>query len=159
MPPTLFLPFSARLIPIHLSWIKADAKSPGLSSMTSSSSLSLFCFTVYFWERERQRDREWAGEGQTERETQNPKQAPGSELSAQSPTRGSNSQTARSWPESKSDTQPNEPPRRPMCFWINLCELFTPTLYRICHDYFLKWLFCRLFFCLSWFWSGRSLSF
>ena len=31
-----------------------------------------------------------------ERETQNPKQAPGSELSAQSPTQGSNSQTARS---------------------------------------------------------------
>ena len=31
-----------------------------------------------------------AGEGQTERETQNPKQAPGSEPSAQSPTRGSN---------------------------------------------------------------------
>ena len=31
------------------------------------------------------------GEGQRERETQNPKQAPGSELSAQSPTGGSNS--------------------------------------------------------------------
>ena len=37
---------------------------------------------------------EW--EGQRERETQDPKQAPGSELSAQSPTRGSNSQTMRS---------------------------------------------------------------
>ena len=33
---------------------------------------------------ETERDREWMGEGQTERETQNPKQAPGSELSAQS---------------------------------------------------------------------------
>ena len=32
----------------------------------------------------------WAGEGQRESETQNPKQAPGSELSAQSPTRGLN---------------------------------------------------------------------
>ena len=31
-----------------------------------------------------------------ERETQNLKEAPGSELSAQSPTRGSNSRTARS---------------------------------------------------------------
>ena len=31
--------------------------------------------------------------GQRERETQNPKQAPGSELSAQSPMRGSNPQT------------------------------------------------------------------
>ena len=36
-------------------------------------------------ERERQTDR------QTETETQNPKQAPGSKLSAQSPTEGSNS--------------------------------------------------------------------
>ena len=38
-----------------------------------------------------------SGEGaERERETQNPKQAPGSELSAQSPTQGSNSETARS---------------------------------------------------------------
>ena len=44
----------------------------------------------------RQRDRPWVGEGQRERETQNPKQAPGSELSARSPTRGSNPQTVRS---------------------------------------------------------------
>ena len=50
-----------------------------------------------------------------ERETQNPKQAPGSELSAQSLMRGSNSQTVRSWPEPKSDTLSTEPPRRP-CF-------------------------------------------
>ena len=35
------------------------------------------------------------GEGQRERETQNPKQIPGSELSAQSWMRGPNSQTAR----------------------------------------------------------------
>ena len=33
------------------------------------------------------------GEGQGERETQNPKKAPGSELSAQSPTRGLNPRT------------------------------------------------------------------
>ena len=39
-------------------------------------------------ERERERERE--------RETQNLKQAPGSELSAQSPTWGSNPQTVRS---------------------------------------------------------------
>ena len=37
-----------------------------------------------------ERDRAQTGEGQRERETQNPKQAPGSELSAQSPTQGSN---------------------------------------------------------------------
>ena len=39
-----------------------------------------------------------AGEEQRETETQNLKQAPGSELSAQSPMRGLNPQTARSWP-------------------------------------------------------------
>ena len=38
---------------------------------------------------------EWGG-AERERETQNPKQALGSELSAQSPTWGSNSQPARS---------------------------------------------------------------
>ena len=65
---------------------------------------------IYFWERERQH--EW-GERQRERDTQNPKQAPGSELSAQSLMWASNSQTMRSWPELKSDTQPTEPPRCP----------------------------------------------
>ena len=45
-----------------------------------------------------ERDRAWTGEGQRERETQNRKQAPGSQPSAQSLTRGSNSRTARSWP-------------------------------------------------------------
>ena len=40
---------------------------------------------------EKEREREWVSrEGQRERETQNPKQAPGSELSAQNPTQGSN---------------------------------------------------------------------
>ena len=53
-------------------------------------------FTYFERERERQRDRAQAGEGQREREAQNPKQAPGSELSAQSPTQGSNPQTVRS---------------------------------------------------------------
>ena len=38
-----------------------------------------------------------------ERETQNPKQALGSELSAQDQMWGSNPQTVRSWPELKSD--------------------------------------------------------
>ena len=45
-----------------------------------------------------ERDRAWTGEGQRERETQNRKQAPGSEPSAQSLMGGSNSWTARSWP-------------------------------------------------------------
>ena len=43
------------------------------------------------------------GLGQRESVTQNPKQAPGSELSAQSPMRGLNPQTARSGPDAKSD--------------------------------------------------------
>ena len=43
-----------------------------------------------------ERDRAQVGEGQREKETQNPNQAPGSELSAQSLMRGSNSQTVRS---------------------------------------------------------------
>ena len=67
---------------------------------------------IYFWDR----DRAWTREGQRQRETRNPKQAPGSERSAQSLTRSSNPQTARSWPEPKSDAQPSEPPRRPRTF-------------------------------------------
>ena len=51
-------------------------------------------FNVYLFLRDR--DRERMGEGQRERETQNLKLALGSELSVQSPTWGSNSQTARS---------------------------------------------------------------
>ena len=53
------------------------------------------------------------GEGQRERETENPKQASGSELSAQSLMRGSNPRTMRSRPELKSDAEPTEPPRCP----------------------------------------------
>ena len=53
-----------------------------------------FLTFIYF----RDRERAWTGEGQKERETQNLKQAPGSEPSVQSPTRGSNSRTTRWWP-------------------------------------------------------------
>ena len=63
----------------------------------------LIFLNVFLFIFETERNRAWAGEGQRERETQNLKQAPGSELSAQSLTRGSNSQTVRSWPEPKSD--------------------------------------------------------
>ena len=54
-----------------------------------------FFFKVYSFFRDRERQ-SVSGDGQTEKETQNPKQAPGSEPSAQSPTRGSNSRTTRS---------------------------------------------------------------
>ena len=43
----------------------------------------IFNVHSYFWERER--EREGLSGGGTERETQDQKQAPGSELSAQSP--------------------------------------------------------------------------
>ena len=66
------------------------------------------------------------GEEQREREMQNLKLAAGSELSAQSPTRGSNAQTARSCPEPKLEAQLTEPPRRPMpC--ILKCDFNAPS--------------------------------
>ena len=52
----------------------------------------IFLMFVFEGERERQ---SMSGRG-TERETQNLNQAPGSMLSAQSPTQGLNSQTTRS---------------------------------------------------------------
>ena len=79
----------------------------------------LFLFLMFIFERER--DRVQAREGQRERETQNPKQDTGSQLSAQSPTRGSNSWTARSWPEPKPDAQPSEMPRHPYFFFFKYC--------------------------------------
>ena len=51
-------------------------------------------FNVYLFLRQRETEHEWGRV--RERETQNLKQAPGSELPAQSPTRGSNSRTVRS---------------------------------------------------------------
>ena len=53
----------------------------------SFSFLKIFLLFVHFF---RERDRAQVGVGQRERETQNPKQAPGSELSAQSPMQGLN---------------------------------------------------------------------
>ena len=64
--------------------------------------LPFFFFFNFFFQRlfifETERHIAWTGEGQRKRETQNRKQAPGSEPSAQSLTWGSNSRTARSWP-------------------------------------------------------------
>ena len=53
-------------------------------------------FNVFIFYILRDRDRALVGEGQRERDTQSLKQAPGSELSAQSPTWGSNPRTVRS---------------------------------------------------------------
>ena len=53
-------------------------------------------FNVYLFLRDRERQSMSSGVAEREMETQNPKQAPGSGLSAQSPMRGSLSQTMRS---------------------------------------------------------------
>ena len=76
--------------------------------------------------------RERASREGAQRETQNPKQAPGLELSAQSPTRGSNSQTARSWPELKSDAQPTEPHWRPSIIRFLNSDRMTFAVFPIC---------------------------
>ena len=52
------------------------------SLLKAMPAIFFFHFMFIF---ERERDRAPAGEGKRKRETQNPKQAPGSELSAQSP--------------------------------------------------------------------------
>ena len=75
----------------------------------SSTNCVFVFFNVYLFLREGQRQRD-----SRERGTHNTKQAPGSELSAQSSTRGSSPQTTRSWPEPKLDAQQTEPSRRPM---------------------------------------------
>ena len=69
-----------------------------------------FLIFIYFWVStspggaEREGQSISRGEAERERETQNLKQAPGSELSAESQTQGSNSRIMRSYPELKSDT-------------------------------------------------------
>ena len=66
-----------------------------VSSPKALNALSFYikknCFNIYFWKRER----ESMNAGGTEKETQNLKQAPGSELSAQSPMQGSNPRAVR----------------------------------------------------------------
>ena len=66
------------------------AESLGLTE--ANPTLDLFFFFTFIFDR----DRALVGEGQRERETRNPKQAPGSELLAQSPVLSSNSGTVRS---------------------------------------------------------------
>ena len=91
-------------------------EAPNLTSYLTSH-LALFHFfflnflkCLFILERETGQ----VGQGQRERESQNRKQAPGSELSAQSWMRGSNSQAMRSRPEPKLDAQLTEPPRHPI---------------------------------------------
>ena len=78
-------------------------------------------FNVYFWERER------TSRGGAEREGDRGSKA-GSELSAQSSKRGSNSQTMRSWPE---------PPRRPSSRFSS-CSLLRQWSAQLLHHNY-KW--------------------
>ena len=66
------------------------------------------CFILFL----RERDRVWWG-GRGQRGRHNTKQAPGSQRSAQNPTRAWNPGTGRSWPEPKLNAQLTEPPRCP----------------------------------------------
>ena len=61
-----------------------------------SHSLNAFFLTFILFLKERERQSMSSGGAERERETQNPKQDPDSELSAQSPTWGSNPPTVRS---------------------------------------------------------------
>ena len=73
--------------------LRSSAMLYGLSQPGALETIYIF-FNVYLFLRQRETEHEWGRV--RERETQNLKQAPGYELSAQSPTRGSNSRTARS---------------------------------------------------------------
>ena len=71
-------------------------KYSGRGEGKTDSFLKIFLMFYFIFERERQSMSGGGTERERDMHTQNPKQAPGSELSAQSPTRGSNSQNARS---------------------------------------------------------------
>ena len=96
-----------------------------MSSSVCSNIFPVFFFSFFFYFWETERGRAQFGEGQRENETQNLKQALGSELSAQSPTWGLNPQIMRSWPELKSDAQATEPPRHPYIFPVFKAGLFS----------------------------------
>ena len=92
-------PSSAKQVS-HAPWVKVVQTSlPCWFSITESwPSEAEIIFLILFNVDLFLRDRAPAGEGR-ERETENAKQAPGSELSAQSPTQDSNPWSTRSWLE------------------------------------------------------------
>ena len=79
---------------IHSGFVRSAALGARAVGLCYNEPSRLFP-SLFIFEREREREREteheWGG-AERERETQNRKQAPGSKLSAQSSTRGSNSQ-------------------------------------------------------------------
>ena len=76
------------------------------------SSFSFFKNVYLFLERERENMSRGGAEREGDTESKS-NQAPGSELSAQSPMWGLNPWTTRSWPELKLDAQLTEPLRHP----------------------------------------------
>ena len=108
----------------------------------------LIFFNVYLI-FEGERDRVWVGEGQRETHTQIPKQAPGSELSAQSLMWGSILWTMRSWSEPKSRvgtlnrlSHPGAPPYDFLSFFP--VAYFIVRLHYIGAPGWLSWLSIRL---------------
>ena len=102
--------------PQNIQFYKADLATLFFLPGDTSQSLALkedggFCLFVclffsffnFMFTFERERKTKDEQERHRDRDIQNLKQAPGSELSAQSLTWGSNSQTTRSCPEQKSD--------------------------------------------------------
>ena len=73
-------------------WVAQSVKQP-----------TLFFANLFFIFWEREQERAHTSGGSAERETQNPKQALGSGLAAQSTMQGLNPQTVRSQPEPESD--------------------------------------------------------
>ena len=70
---------------------------------------------IYFWKTETKR--EWGrGRERGKHRIWSRLQAPSCQHRV--PTQGSNPQTARSWPELKSDAQPTEPPRAPFTWRV-----------------------------------------
>ena len=69
---------------------------PIKNKMSQNIFFKFFLVFLFIFERERETETESRGGAEREGETQNLKQASGSELSAQSPKWGSNSLTARS---------------------------------------------------------------
>ena len=110
------------------------AASFSLSFYSQFSFLFFFLFfNVYLFLRES------VSRGGAERDTHTESKAgSSSELSAQSPTQGSNSQSVRSWPEPKSDTQPTEPPRHPNKTICSPVSVPLPTKYLFCPHFRLR---------------------
>ena len=105
----------------------------------------IFSMFIYFWEAETECEQARGREREGDRIfRQNLKQAPGSELSARSVMRGSNSWAVRSWPELKLEPQLTEPPRCPWFVrskWSYVCKFLEIKEWIICLERWAFWFF------------------